>query len=293
LAKTLGFYGNFNLNLQRLSRALACIQESPALTQKELANCMGVNQPVAGGFSHWLRHTGLVSRREGSRSYELTPAGALIAEHDPALTDLGTQWLLHYYLATEQEERSEAWHVLFNQFLSKGSTFSSAEYQAYFANVMGDEVSNRSAVKKDPISVLFTYTNPKSLADLALLTKQKHVPRHEGKMYVVGKPPQEARRSEGSVPASPHYPDSLLIGFMLFDWWKRHYDYSNTLRFSQLCEEEESLGRLCVTTPDQVRRFVAELTGLGYLTFSDTQHEPVNRLYNDEPYLLLKRYYER
>ncbi|MGB0383771.1 MAG: DUF4007 family protein [Ardenticatenaceae bacterium] len=277
MAKTVGFYGNFNLNLQRLSRALACIQESPTLNQKTLANCMGVNQPVAAGFSHWLRHTGLVSRSEvalasqGSRSYELTSVGALIAEHDPALADLGTQWLLHYYLATEQEERSEAWLVLFNQFLSPGMTFSSAEYQAYFANVMGDGVSNRSAVKKDPISALFTYTNRKSLTDLALLTKQK-------KVYVVGK---------------PHYPDSLVIGFMLFDWWKRQYDYSNTLRFSQLCEEEESLGRLCVATPSQVRRFVVQLTGLGYLTFSETQHEPVNRLYEDEPYLLLKRYYER
>lgn len=271
-----GFFKSKNLWLPRLSGALRCVEEYPTSSQKALARCMGVNQPVGASYSNWLRHTGLVKveKKSGSssRSYQLTPVGALIAEHDPQMADLGTQWLLHYYLATDQEKRSEAWHVLFNQFLRTGMTFESAEFQAYFANVLGDEASSPFALKTDPTAALFTYTNRESLADLALLSKQKR------KMYVVGK---------------PHYPDSLVIGFMLFDWWKRQYNYTNTLRFSQLCEEEESLGRLCVATPSQVRRFVLQLTGLGYLTFSETQHEPVNRLYEDEPYLLLKRYYER
>jgi len=272
LAKTHGFYQYFNLNLQRLSGALACIQESPTAGRVALANCMGVNRPVADGFSGWLLHTGLASaQKKGSLlSYELTAVGALIAEHDQELADLGTQWLLHYHLATEQQERSDAWHVLFNQYLSPGMTFTSEGYQSYFARTIGDGVANRTAVKKDPLAALFTYRNHQALASLGLLTKQK-------KKYVV---------------QSPDYPNSLVIGYMLLDWWKRHYDYSNTLRFSQLCQEEESLGRLCLATPSQVRRFVVELTAQGYLTFSDTQHEPVNRLYNDDPHRLLERYYE-
>lgn len=267
MAKTLGFTKNLKLPL--LSRALRCIQESPTLSRKALGNCMGVNQPVSAMFLYWLRHTGLVFRREGSRSNELTAVGALIAEHDPMLSDLGTQWLLHYYLATDQQERSDAWYVFFNKFLLPGMSFTSEAYRAHFADVMGNGVSNLRALKSDPTAVLFTYTNPVSLADLGLLSKQKKVYRAE----------------------NAHYPHRLVIGFMLLDWWKRHYDYTNTLRFSQLCEEAESLGRLCVATPAQVRRFVAELTGQGYLTFSETQHEPVNRLYEGEPYGLLERYY--
>ena len=270
-----GFFKSKNLWLPRLSGALRCVEENPTSSQKDLARCMGVNQPVAASFSNWLRHTGLVTveRKKGSSSlsYELTPVGALIAEHDPQMVDLGTQWLLHYYLATEHEQRSDAWYTLFNHFLSPSMSFTGKAYQLYFRQLREQEHNNYNGFESDAQAALYTYYNrEKSLGGLELLSKDK-------KGYTAG---------------NPHYPDILVIGFMLFDWWKRHYDYSNTLRFSQLCEGEGSLGRLCVATRSQIRRFVVELTGLGYLTFSDTQHEPVNRLYNDEPHRLLERYYE-
>lgn len=270
-----GFFKSKNLWLPRLSAALRCVQEDPTSSQKALAGCMGVNQPVGASFSNWLRHTGLVKveKKKGSSSltYHLTPVGALIAEHDPQMADLGTQWLLHYYLATEHEQRSDAWYTLFNDFLSPSMSFTRKEYQSYFADLKKKEPNNYNGFESDAQAALYTYYNrEKSLGALELLTKEK-------KGYTVG---------------NPRYPDILVVGFMLFDWWKRHYDDTNTLRFSQLCQAEGSLGRLCVATPSQIRRFVLELTGLGYLSFSDTQHEPVNRLYNDEPQRLLERYYE-
>ncbi len=112
VAKTLGFYQNFNLTLERLSSALRCIQANPQANQSELAECMGVNRPVAESFSAWLTHTGLVTRLE--RDYELTPFGRLASQYAPFLADNGTQWVLHYYLATEHTERSDAWYVFIN-----------------------------------------------------------------------------------------------------------------------------------------------------------------------------------
>lgn len=61
MGKTMGFYQNFNLDLRRLSSALRCIQAEPEMSYIALAQCMGENQPVAEGFSAWLRHTGLVT----------------------------------------------------------------------------------------------------------------------------------------------------------------------------------------------------------------------------------------
>lgn len=273
MAKTIGFYQNFNLNLQRLSTALQCIKETPKLSHDELANHMGVNRPVAEGFSAWLTHTGLaiidVSQPSRSLTYRLTPFGTLASEHDLFLQDINTQWLLHYHLATEHIERSEAWFVFVNHFLSTGQKFSSDQFQSYFANIAGITAKNRSALEKDPTSVLYSYTNLESLNRLGLLRKEK----------------------DTYLPGSPNLPHIFIVGYMLFDWWQRRYEKTDTLRFSQLCQEEESLGRLCLADSQQVKRLVIDLANHSLLSFSETQHEPVNRLYHGPLVALLERYY--
>lgn len=273
MGKTLGFYQNFGFDLQRLGDALRCVQGNPSVNQADLASCMGVNQPVAEGFFGWLRHTGLIvakpSDNRGRVVSEVTPFGSLASVHDPTLTDLGTQWILHYYLCTEHVERSDAWKVLINQFLSPGVPFTSEEFCSYFASVMGGQAKNRSALNKDPLVALSTYVRPQALGRIGLLTKDKS-------NYRVG---------------SPHLPSILVIGFLLLDWWQAIYSQNNTLRFSQLCQEDGSVGRVCQIDAPQVKRIVGELTGFGYLSFSETQHEPVNRLFHEPPESLLEKYY--
>ncbi len=72
MAKALGFYQNFNLDLQRLSSALGCIHNDPEMGHLALARCMSVNEPVAEGFSSWLRHTGLAASLPAKGSQRTT-----------------------------------------------------------------------------------------------------------------------------------------------------------------------------------------------------------------------------
>ncbi|GHO75229.1 hypothetical protein KSD_30000 [Ktedonobacter sp. SOSP1-85] len=274
MAKTLGFYQNFDLVLQRLSSALRCIQEDPEVGHSALAQCMSVNQPVAEGFSSWLRHTGLIisEPHPGSqkRSYKLTPFGKLVYQYDPALTDRGTQWILHYYLATKRDEASDAWYILINKYIPFNSKVNIEHFRSFFADLMGSNTKNQSALIKDPRTALTTYTRPEALAQLRILEKLDNT------TFCVRQPVS---------------PPTLVVGFMLLDWWQYHYDETNTLSFSQLGREEESIGRLCLADAGQVRQWITALTGLGYLSFSETQHEPVHRLYQDRPVSLLERYY--
>ena len=254
--------------------ALRCIQGDPEMGHSALAHCMSVNQPVAEGFSAWLRHTGLTiaaPRIESQKTstHKLTPFGELVYQYDPTLTDRGTQWILHYYLATRRAECSDAWYILINRYLPTSLNFTSDQFQSYFTSTMANSVKNQLALSKDPLAALSTYTRLDALARLHILEKQN-------KIYTV---------------RQPYLPPVLVIGYMLLDWWQYHYHETNTLRFSQLCHEEESIGRLCLTDAGQVRQWIVALTGLGYLSFSETQHEPVHRLYQNQPNLLLERYY--
>jgi hypothetical protein len=274
MAKTLGFYQNFRLNIQRLSDALCSIQQDPEMGRADLAQCMSVNPAIAHAFSCWLRHTGLVEpasrrRQRKAMTHRLSPFGELAYRYDPALMDIGTQWVLHYHLATRRGEASDAWYTLMNKYLPHHFRFTPDQFQSYFSSLMADKTRSRLALNKDPLAALSTYTRADVLGQLNILKKR-------GKTYTVGQ---------------PELPPTLIIGYMLLDWWQDHYNQTDTLRFSQLCHEEESLGLLCLAEASQIRYSVVELAGLGYLSFSDTQHEPVHRLYRDHPSTLLERYY--
>lgn len=275
MAKTIGFFQNFNLVLDRLSSALRCVEKNPKATYDILAQYMGVNIPVAEGYSAWIRHTGLVEATRGEERqylrYSLTPWGRLVLGYDPTFNDLGTQWLLHYYLATEHAERSDAWAFLINDFISPGLSFTAEQFEHYFADKLGGVVANRSALKKDPQAALNTYVQANALGKLGILTRYTTT-------YAVGQP------------APPH---TLIAGYVLFDRWQRSHPDTDTLRFSLICQEPGNIRRIFIAEPTQIRLVLADLVGRGYLTFAETQHEPVNRLYHGEPAALLERYYQQ
>lgn len=272
MARTIGFHGYFAFDRSRLSMALSCVLRGAELTYGGLGACMGVNEPLGRAFINWLRHTYLIAPQETEKKGQagVTDFADLVWRHDPDLQDPGTLWLLHYYLCTDHAERSEAWHHLFNHFLNPGLHFTQGQFQGAFAEAVGEQVSNQKALTEDPRQALATYTNADALGSLGLLHKQKD------RSLAVGSPPP---------------PPTLIAGYMLFDWWTRRYPHTNTLRFSQLWQEEESLGRLLVASPAQVQRLVQALTGAGYLTYAETQHEPVNRLLDRPALALLERYY--
>lgn len=272
MGRTVGFYQNFNLDLQRLSKALRCVEQQGAMGYEELAECMGVNRPVAEGYSGWLRHAGLAraAKQPGTPiAYSLTPFGKLAAEYDPNLDDLGTQWAIHYFLATEHTERSEAWYVLINEFLSIGRAFTGAQFASYFAGVAGQGITNRSSLTKDPQTALASYTRTQALSRIGIISK-------DGEVYKAN-------------PAK--LPNALVQAFILLDWWQRHHPNVNMLRLSALYDESGSPGRIWLAERARMEQLVRELRGLGYLGFAATQHEQVTRLYSDPPESILERYY--
>jgi hypothetical protein len=274
LAKTLGFYQNFGLDLHRLSMALECVQKTPKINYVDLGKYMGMNKPVAESYSAWLRHTGLVVALSGgtagrSLTYQLTSFGETVVKHDPKLSDIGTQWVLHYYLAVEHEEISQAWKILINHFISPGLSFTLNQFQSYFSTLIGEEATNRKALERDPEAALSTYIRTNALGKLGILHRTNGT-------YTVGQ---------------PAVPDALVAGYVLFDHWQRISPNIDTLRFSQICQEMGNVGRIFLAQQTQVKHLLADLAGRGYVTFAETQHEPVNRLYRGSVALLLERYY--
>jgi hypothetical protein len=220
------------------------------------------------GIRGWLCKTGLGNGT--SKNYTLSPFGTLVAEYDPDLQQAGTQWLLHYYLVSQHEERAEVWYRCFNEFLSPRRSFSADELQGYTERILEQTPKNKDGVAKDTKELIKTYTQPAALGALGIVAKQ-------GKAAL-------------SV-AAPNEPDPLIVGYILFDGWMRRFGEVDTIRLSQIVNEPESIGKIFTADHDQVRQYIGALQRLGLVNYADTQHEPVTRRFQDDPLRLLERYY--
>lgn len=269
MGNTIVFYKGFPLDRALLGRMVRCVAEDQAGSPTEIGMYLGVNTPKAqsNAFPRWLVHTGLGTFRQST--YSLTPFGTQVAQFDPLLMRQGTQWLLHYYLAIEHEVRSEVWYRFINEFASPGRQFTEEELSTYVTRALSHAQPNRDGIPKDTKELLKLYTQSKGLQAIHLLVAEQTGYRIQ---------PQER-------------PDILIVGYALLDFWARRYPHIDTLRFSQLCELPESIGRVFVADRVEVRTWIAGLASMGYLSFAESQHEPVNRLFKDSPTQLLKEYY--
>ena len=263
----LRFNQGFALHSERLSGFVRCVAEQPLASKEDVAAYIGVNPYMIEGLMGWLYKTGL--GKGNSRNYALTPFGTLVAKHDPQLQRMGTLWLLHYYLCSEHEERAEVWFRCFNAFLTFGQTFSADELRTFVEGNLEHTPTNTKGVESDTKELLRTYTQSTGLGDLGLL----------------------AKRGESFEVLAPRTPEPLIVAYVLFDSWARHFGSADVVRLSQLVSEPESIGRIFVAAPGQVRALIVTLQGLGLVNYADTQHEPVTRRYEATPIDLLERYY--
>ncbi|RRR76243.1 MAG: DUF4007 family protein [Candidatus Viridilinea halotolerans] len=79
---------------------------------------LGVGKNMVRAIRFWVQATGIAE--PSPPGYTITDFGRAILNdgedgHDPYLEDVRTLWLLHWHLATQQEEPLFAWHFLLNQ----------------------------------------------------------------------------------------------------------------------------------------------------------------------------------
>jgi hypothetical protein len=80
---------------------------------------LGIGANMVKSMRYWLQAVGLTSEHtEGGRRVQtLTQLGEIIHNNDPYMEELGTLWLLHYRLASNEDEAT-AWYYFFNEFKS-------------------------------------------------------------------------------------------------------------------------------------------------------------------------------
>lgn len=136
-------------------------QDNIVFSRKDLVHTdvLGIGSNMVTSLKYWLDALKIVDKkREGSKNL-IVPSeiGELILEKDPYLEEIETWQLLHYNLATN-EDQATTWYWFFNEY--KGNRFTRENLfnnlNSYIVQTYDKEVSERS-LKDDINCLLNTY----------------------------------------------------------------------------------------------------------------------------------------
>jgi hypothetical protein len=131
-----------------LYKGMKNVDKDPAVFMGVNGNPMdilGIGANMVKALRYWLQAVGLtVEPSTGKRTQTLTPFGRVIFECDKYIEEMGTLWLLHYKLASNDEDAT-AWYYFFNEF--RLNEFSRDDFVVQlnsYIRMNDNEVSERS-----------------------------------------------------------------------------------------------------------------------------------------------------
>lgn len=102
-----------------LSKGMKAVKNDPAAfisKEKNPMDTLGIGANMVKSLRYWLQAVGITKEpNTGKRTQSFTPLGERIYKHDRYIEELGTLYLLHYFLAS-QDEMAASWFYFFNVF---------------------------------------------------------------------------------------------------------------------------------------------------------------------------------
>lgn len=96
-----------------LNKGLIMVEKNPTAFQgKAGPDIFGIGNNMVKSLRYWLRAFGLIEEIP-SKGAILTPIARMILKNDPYFEDVFTIWLLHSYIAKNNEEAT-SWYMFFN-----------------------------------------------------------------------------------------------------------------------------------------------------------------------------------
>jgi len=238
LQLTKGFFADFNQIARLLAHAIQH-QGSGRIPPDAFAETIGISAVRVENLSSLAVAFGLI------RPVVLRPTklGEIVHSHDPFLDDLGTLWLLHYLVGSN--ERYVVWNRLVNQVIPENDRFSTIIARPYFDDLRQfySERSMEDHLGKE-IGIVWNAYLEQGFRHLDYIRAESN------QIYVRG--------DRELVPP-------LIFCAAVLSYRQRFAPRTVTLNISALTSRANSPGRVFGLTERQVRDLLEEVQALGYL----------------------------
>lgn len=265
LQLTKGFFADLSQIARLLDYAIEHRDEG-RIPPDAYAGSLGVSASRVTNLSSLAAAFGLI------RPVVLTPTelGQIIHRYDPFFDDLGTLWLLHYLVSSD--ERCVVWNRLVNRVVPENDRFSTIIARPYFDDLSQfySEHSMDKHLRKEMGAVWNAYT-------VQAFRYLDYIRAESEQIYVRG----------DREPVLPHTFCAALLAYR-----ERFAPKAVTLDVAILANDVNSPGRVFGLTERRVRDLLEDVKGLGFVYVETRADLDQVRFRDDCGFLdIVRRYY--
>ena len=274
-----------------LSKGLRKVRDCPDVFISRDVNPMdalGIGANMVKSLRYWLQAVGLTEEpTAGRREQAITELGRIVLEHDPYIEELGTLWLLHYRLATN-ERIATAWYYFFNDF---GLTeFTRDDFFVKTKNLLriqGEEVSDRS-IEDDYNCIINTYV-PRIKSNPVKVQPESNIDCPFGELGLVDIVNKRTKKYKKSAPKKDTLHPLILLAVIL----DQASDADDRIRISDIQNNPMNAGRVFNLDIITLLSLLYKIEHLGYLKVVRTAGLDVVELKNTMSFYDCVREYYR
>lgn len=230
---------------------------------------LGVGANMFKSIKYWMLAVGLTTVKKGDKGkqkHEVSKFGGKVLYKDPYFEDLGTLFILHYYLVTNIN-LSTSWYIFFNKI--NASEISKDDMIFTMTNEIRSLESDKKISEKTIIDdcncIIKTYSseendyeNPEDnmvcpLSQLGLMDRIKEIGNKE---RIVKLSPSKKRL------------DRLIVLYVILDNLINKSEQNTTI--NRLIDDENNIGKVFNLDKNLVNEYIDKLHQEGYLSISRT-----------------------
>lgn len=249
---------------------------------------LGIGANMVKALRYWLQAVGLSEEpSKGKRAQTLTRFGEIINNYDPYMEEIGTLWLLHYKLATN-EELATSWYFFFNEF--RLNEFSRDDFFVHLNNslrIKGESVAARS-IDDDFNCIISTYIS-RAMLSPSKFNPEENIDSPLGELGLLDIVNKKERIYKKCSPGKDLLHPLLLLAVIL--------DQANgekSIRISSIQNDPKNAGKVFNLDIVLLINLLYKLDLLGFLKVVRTAGLDVVELHTDlDFYSCIEEYYCR
>ena len=273
-----------------LNKGIKNVQRDPAVfmgTNGNPMDILGIGANMVKSLRYWLQAVGLTQEpNTGRRTQTLTPLGEIIAENDFYIEELGTLWLLHYKLATNQADAT-AWYYFFNEFqLNEFTREDFIAQLSHYIYLNGEEIAEKS-LKDDYNCIINTYV-PRIKSNPKKVHPESNIDCPFGELGLIDIANKKARTYKKLNPKMNTIHPLILLAVLI-----DQAHGQNEIRISAIQNDPGNAGRVFNLDIITITALLHKIELLGYIKVERTAGLDVVKIWTELDFLGCAREYYR
>ncbi len=246
-----------------LYKGMSNVVREPSVFQGAAGNPMdvlGIGANMVKSLRYWLLATDLTCEpKSGKKKQTLTEFGKLIYDNDPYMEEIGSIWLTHYMLASNEEDAT-AWYIFFNEF--NKTEFTVDDFYSSIVKYirMKDDVNMPSdrAVEDDFSCIVNTYV-PRSKLNSAKVQPESNIDCPLGELGLVDVVNKREGIYKKTSPKVDMIPSLILLAAII------DKSENKQIRITALQNDKGSIGKIFNLDSITLINSLYKLETLGYI----------------------------